>query len=114
MATSKTRTRKPATKKVAVAGKKINAERFSAPPKPIDDPLSMKQQDYGYADAKGNFRYWQGWDAKYKRYLMQVSRQHPQTKDSKKAEAILIEKGWSTAENEAKQREKVARRSAKA
>jgi hypothetical protein len=111
--TKTTKTRRPATK-APVAGKKINLDRFAAPPKPIEDPMSMKQDDYGYTDGKGNFRYWQGWDAKYKRFLMGVSRSHPQTKDSKKAESILIEKGWSTAENEAKQREKVARRSAKA
>jgi hypothetical protein len=106
-------TRKPVAKK-PVVGKKINLDRFAAPPKPLDDPQSMKQDDYGYTDSKGNFRYWQGWDAKYKRFLMGISRAFPQTKDSKKAESILIEKGWSTKENEAKQREKVARRSAKA
>lgn len=111
---AKTKTTAKATAKKPVAGKKINLDRFNAPPKPFDDPESMKQDDYGYTDRKGDFRYWQGWDAKYKRFLMGVSRSFPQTKDSKKAEAILIEKGWSTAENEAKQREKVARRSAKA
>lgn len=113
MAAKTTKTRKAVTKK-PVAGKKINLDRFSAPPKPIEDPESMKQEDYGYTDAKGNFRYWQGWDAKYKRYLMSVSRSVPQTRNSKKAEAILIEKGWSTAENEAKQREKASRRASKA
>jgi hypothetical protein len=114
MAIKTTKTAAKTVTKKPVAGKKINLDRFAAPPKPIEDPESMKQEDYGYVDGKGNFRYWQGWDAKYKRFLMGVSRQHPQTKDSKKAESILIEKGWSTAENEAKQREKVARRTAKA
>jgi hypothetical protein len=113
MATKTTKTASKIVKK-PVAGKKINLDRFSAPPKPTEDPESMKQEDYGYTDAKSNFRYWQGWDAKYKRYLMGVSRSAPQTANSKKAEAILIEKGWSTAENEAKQRERAARRSAKA
>lgn len=112
MATKTTKTASKIVKK-PVAGKKINLDRFSAPPKPTEDPLTIKQEDYGYVDGKGNFRYWQGWDAKYKKHLMGVSRSHPQTANSKKAEAILIAKGWSTKENEAKQRDIVARRSSK-
>lgn len=113
MATKTTKTASAVAKK-PVAGKKINLDRFAAPPKPTEDPFTIKQEDYGYVDRKDNFRYWQGWDAKYKKYLMGVSRAYPQTPASKKAEAILIAKGWSTKENEEKQRGVVARRSAKA
>jgi len=111
--TAATTTRKASTKK-AVTGKNVNLKAFVAPPKPVVDPDSLKQGEYGYSDAKGEFRYWQGWDAKYKRYLMKVSRSAPQTADSRKAEGILLAKGWSTEGNEEKQRGKVARRASKA
>lgn len=92
-ATTKATAPKPKTEKVV-------KPKFVAPPKPTVEPTSMVEKDYGYIDAKGNFRFWQGYDAKLKKQLMEASRVHPQTAASRKARATLIDKGWSTVERE--------------
>lgn len=76
--------------------------KFVAPAKPTKDPGTIDIADYTYPDAKGEPRFWQGWDAKFKAQLMRVSRD-PSTNGNtrKKAVKILVERGWSTDEREA-------------
>lgn len=79
---------------------KTPAPKFVAPPKPATPPTGLDRNDYGYTDDKGRFRFWQGYDARYKGQLMEVSRALPQNPTSRKARRILIEAGWSTEEKE--------------
>lgn len=97
-ATKKAPAKKAATKTVkATAPKK---EKFVAPAKPTKEPTSLERSDYGYTDGRGEFRFWQGYDAKFKKRLMEASRSLPQTETAKKARRILVEAGWSTEAKE--------------
>lgn len=106
-ATTKTRTTKVTPAKGAnkkatgeVKTVKTPAVKFQIPPKPTTDPTSLVETDYQYTLANGNLRFWQGYDAKFKKNLMAASRELPQGKTQLAARAILIERGWSTAEKE--------------
>lgn len=77
------------------------APKFVAPPKPAVAPTSLDKADYGYTDDKGKFRFWQGYDAKYKGVLMATSRALPANgPTARKARRILVEHGWSTEDAE--------------
>jgi len=107
--TTKTTTRKSPAKGKATTTAKPKAEpkaKFVIPPKPTTDPTSLNEADYQYELPNGKRRFWQGYDAKFKKVLMAVSRQLPQTDESKQARDILVAKGWSTAEYEAEQVQK--------
>jgi hypothetical protein len=93
---------KTAAKK-APAKPAVKAEpkaKFVAPPKPDVEPTSLKQADYGYTDDKGRFRFWQGYDAKFKKNLMNAARVLPVTATAKQARETLVANGWSTEERE--------------
>jgi|688.fasta_scaffold359841_2 hypothetical protein len=101
----KTTAKKAPAKKAAVKKAQPKAaapkkEKFVAPAKPTVEPTSLERSDYGYTDGQGKFRFWQGYDAKFKKNLMVASRVLPQTETAKKARRILVENGWSTDERE--------------
>jgi len=97
-ATPKTKAAKPATKKTDAP--KAKKEKFVAPPKPTTEPTGINRDDYGYKTPTGKFRFWQGYDAKFKKNLMAASRSLPQTDLSQQAREILVKAGWSTVERE--------------
>ena len=92
---------KPATKKAG----------WTKPAKPASAPTTLVERDYQYKDRKGEYRYFQGYDAAYKRALMLDSRSVPSTDTSEASVKTLVAKGWST---EAKERDMQARAYAKA
>ena len=98
MPATMTKTSKPATKKAATP--KAKKEKFVAPPKPTTEPTGINRDDYGYKTPTGKFRFWQGYDAKFKKNLMAASRSLPQTDLSQQAREILVKAGWSTVERE--------------
>ena len=91
---------KPATKKA----------EWTKPAKPSESPTTLVERDYQYKDAKGEYRYFQGYDAAYKRALMLDSR-NPKSETSEASVKVLVAKGWST---EAKERDMQQRAVAKA
>jgi len=100
-------TKRPATKKAAApkksapkAAPKAKKEKFVAPPKPTTEPSGINRKDYGYTTPGGKFKFWQGYDAKFKKNLMNISRCLPQSDLSEQARKILVESGWSTMERE--------------
>jgi len=101
-----TKTKQTKTTKTTKAAKKAE---WTKPAKPAKSPTTLVERDYQYEDAKGNLRYFQGFDAAYKRALMLDSRSQSDTAD--KSMKVLVAKGWST---EAKEREMKARAVAKA
>jgi len=101
MSTKTKTTKKPATKKA----------EWTKPAKPKTSPTSLNERDYQYKDAKGEWRYFQGYDAAYKRALMIDSRAVPVTDTSEASVKTLVAKGWST---EAKERDMQQRAYAKA
>jgi len=88
---------------------KAKAE-WTKPAKPVESPTTLVERDYQYKDAKGVYRYFQGFDAAYKRALMLDSR-NPSSETSARSVKVLVAKGWST---EAKEAEMKARAVAKA
>lgn len=92
--------KKAAVKKAPAKAAAPKKEKFVAPPKPTTEPTSLERSDYGYVDGTGKFRFWQGYDAKFKKNLMVASRALPQGEVAKKARRILVEAGWSTEEKE--------------
>lgn len=101
--TKRTATKKAATPKKAAPAKKTPAakkEKFVAPPKPTTEPTGINRKDYGYTTPGGKFKFWQGYDAKFKKNLMQISRSLPQSDLSEQARKILVDNGWSTMERE--------------
>ena len=107
-ASKKTTAKKSTPTKKAAPAKKAE---WVKPAKPAQSPTSLNERDYQYKDAKGEFRYFQGYDAAYKRALMLDSRAVPVTDTSEASVKVLIAKGWST---EAKERDMQARAIAKA
>jgi hypothetical protein len=99
-ATKKAPAKKAATKKAQPKAAAPKKEKFVAPAKPTKDPTSLERSDYGYVLPNGDFRFWQGYDAKFKKRLMEASRALPQTETAKKARRILVEAGWSTEAKE--------------
>ena len=89
---------------------KAKAE-WTKPAKPVESPTTLVERDYQYKDAKGELRYFQGFDAAYKRALMLDSRSVPQTDTAEKSLKTLVAKGWST---ERKERDEQQRAIAKA
>jgi hypothetical protein len=79
---------------------KAKKEKFVAPSKPTTEPTGINRDDYGYTLPNGKFRFWQGYDAKFKKNLMAASRALPQTDLSMEARTILVKAGWSTMERE--------------
>ena len=110
---TKTASKKTTAKKSTPAKKAAPAKKaeWVKPAKPAQSPTSLNERDYQYKDAKGEFRYFQGYDAAYKRALMLDSRAVPVTDTSEASVKILVSKGWST---EAKERDMQARAIAKA
>lgn len=101
-AVAKTKPAKGADKTPAGTPKvKAPKVKFVIPAKPTTNPTSLNEADYQYELPNGKLRFWQGYDAKFKKILMGVSRQLPQTVESEKARDILVAKGWSTTEREA-------------
>jgi len=90
---------------------KNTKSEWTKPAKPATPPTSLNERDYQYKDAKGEYRYFQGYDAAYKRALMIDSRSVPVTSTSEKSVKTLVAKGWST---EKKERNEQARAMAKA
>ena len=109
---TKTASKKTTPAKKA-APKKTTAKKseWVKPAKPETSPTSLNERDYQYKDAKGEFRYFQGYDAAYKRALMIDSRSVPATATSEDSVKVLVSKGWST---EAKERDMQGRAIAKA
>jgi hypothetical protein len=100
---TKTSTTKKAPTKKAAPAKKAPApkkEKFVAPPKPTTEPTGINRKDYGYTTPTGKFRFWQGYDAKFKKNLMNISRSLPESDLSAEARKILVSMGWSTNERE--------------
>lgn len=97
-------TKKAATpKKTATKATKAPApkkEKFVAPSKPTTEPTGINRDDYGYTTPTGKFKFWQGYDAKFKKNLMNLSRALPESDLSKQARQILVDAGWSTQERE--------------
>ena len=110
---TKTPATKKATPKKSTAKKAAPAKKseWVKPAKPAQSPTSLNERDYQYKDAKGEYRYFQGFDAAYKRALMLDSRAVPVTDTSETSVKVLVAKGWST---EAKERDMQARAIAKA
>jgi hypothetical protein len=100
--TVKSTAKKAATPKKSApkAAPKAKKEKFVAPPKPTTEPTGINRDDYGYATPGGKFKFWQGYDAKYKKYLMTVSRSLPESDLSREARKILVDAGWSTMDRE--------------
>ena len=100
--TSKTPAKKAPAKKAATkpATPRVAKEKFIAPPKPTTDPTGINRKDYGYTTPTGKFRFWQGYDAKFKKNLMAISRSLPESDLSNEARKILVDNGWSTMERE--------------
>lgn len=101
--TSKTTTKKaatPSTKAVAAAAPAPKKEKFVVPPKPTTEPTGINRDDYGYIKPSGKFKFWQGYDAKFKKNLMNLSRALPESDLSKQARQILVDAGWSTMDRE--------------
>ena len=90
--------------------KSTKSTEWTKPAKPASSPTTLVERDYQYVDAKGEYRYFQGYDAAYKRALMLDSR-NPASKTSDASVKTLVAKGWST---EAKERDQRARAVAKA
>ena len=90
--------------------KNTKKSEWTKPAKPSKSPTSLNERDYQYKDRKGEYRYFQGYDAAYKRALMLDSR-NPASKTSDASVKTLVAKGWST---EAKERDQRARAVAKA
>ena len=93
---------------------------WAKPAKPAESPTTLVEHDYQYKDAKGEYRYFQGFDAAYKRALMLDSRD-PSSETSAKSVKVLVAKGWSTESKEAEMQaravakaERAAARAAKA
>ena len=101
---TKTNTTKKSTKPAKKA-------EWVKPAKPAESPTTLVERDYQYKDAKGELRYFQGFDAAYKRALMLDSRSVPQTDTAEKSLKTLVAKGWST---ERKERDEQQRAIAKA
>lgn len=75
--------------------------KFVAPPKPATKPDSLNIDDYGYKNDKGEFKFWQGYDAAYKSNLMKASRSLPANNPrARKARKLLVDAGWSTEAKE--------------
>ena len=106
-------TTKKSTAKKSTPAKKAPAAKseWTKPAKPSDSPTTLVERDYQYKDAKGEYRYFQGYDAAYKRALMLDSRSVPVSDTSEASVKTLVAKGWST---EAKERDMQARAYAKA
>ena len=87
--------------------KKSTAQKseWTKPAKPSESPTSLVERDYQYKDRKGEFRYFQGYDAAYKRALMIDSR-NPASSTNDASVKVLVAKGWSTAEREKDKRAK--------
>ena len=85
----------------------------SKPSKPKTIPTSLVERDYQYKDVKGEFRYFQGFDAAYKRALMLDSRD-PKSKTSEDSVKVLVAKGWSTKEREKDMRARAVARAERA
>jgi hypothetical protein len=84
------------------ASPKTPKAKFVAPPKPTTAPTSLEIGDYQYTDDKGNARFYQGFDAKFKSNLMKAARDlGTNGKTRTKAIKILVANGWSTADREA-------------
>ena len=99
-----------ATKTDSKTTKPAKKAEWSKPAKPESSPTTLIERDYQYKDSKGEYRYFQGFDAAYKRALMLDSRD-PSSETSAKSVKVLVAKGWST---EAKEAEMQARAVAKA
>ena len=93
--TTKTTTKKSTAKK----------SEWTKPAKPSESPTTLVERDYQYKDRKGEFRYFQGYDAAYKRALMIDSR-NPASSTNDASVKVLVAKGWSTAEREKDKRAK--------
>ena len=87
--------------------KKSTAKKseWTKPAKPASAPTTLVERDYQYKDAKGEYRYFQGYDAAYKRALMIDSR-NPASSTNDASVKVLVAKGWSTADREKDQRAK--------
>ena len=98
------------TKQTKKTNKPAKQAEWVKPAKPSKSPTTLIESDYQYKDAKGNLRYFQGFDAAYKRALMLDSR-NPKSDTSDRSVKVLVAKGWST---ERKERDEQARVIAKA
>lgn len=101
----------PTTTKKSTKKSTAKKTEWVKPAKPSESPTSLNERDYQYKDAKGEYRYFQGYDAAYKRALMIDSRSVPVTDTSENSVKVLVSKGWST---EAKERDMQQRAYAKA
>ena len=97
-------------KQVKKPAKPAKKAEWVKPAKPAKSPTTLVESDYQYRDAKGNLRYFQGFDAAYKRALMLDSR-NPKSDTSDRSVKVLVAKGWSTVR---KERDEQARAIAKA
>ena len=95
--------------------KKSTAKKseWTKPAKPATSPTSLVERDYQYKDRKGEFRYFQGYDAAYKRALMIDSR-NPASSTNDASAKVLVAKGWSTAEREKDERAKAVAKAERA
>lgn len=101
--TSKTNTKKVATPLIKAAAATTPApkkEKFVVPSKPTTQPTGTNRDDYGYIKPSGQFKFWQGYDAKFKKNLMNLSRALPESDLSKQARQTLVDAGWSTMDRE--------------
>ena len=96
-----------ATKTTTKKSTKSTAKKseWTKPAKPSESPTSLNERDYQYKDAKGEYRYFQGFDAAYKRALMLDSR-NPKSETSEDSVKVLVAKGWSTEAKEADMRQR--------
>ena len=95
--------------------KKSTAQKseWTKPAKPSESPTTLVERDYQYKDAKGEFRYFQGFDAAYKRALMLDSR-NPKSATNEDSVKVLVAKGWSTEAKEADMRQREAAKAERA
>ena len=105
--TTKTKNTKKTTPAKKAPAKK---SEWTKPAKPSESTTTLVERDYQYKDAKGEYRYFQGFDAAYKRALMLDSR-NPKSETNEDSVKVLVAKGWST---EAKERDMQQRAVAKA
>ena len=96
-----------ATKTTTKKSTKSTAKKseWTKPAKPASSPTSLVERDYQYKDAKGEYRYFQGFDAAYKRALMLDSR-NPKSATSEDSVKVLVAKGWSTVAKESDMRQR--------
>ena len=96
-----------ATKTTTKKSTKSTAKKseWTKPAKPSESPTTLVERDYQYKDAKGEYRYFQGFDAAYKRALMLDSR-NPKSATNEDSVKVLVAKGWSTEAKEADMRQR--------